>query len=147
MASMDEVQLGASSRMPTVGFGTYLIRNDDAQAAVETALTAGYRHVDTAEGYRNEPAVGAAVRAFLGREGQSREDIFVTTKLWPGNPEWGMPAKTYETTLASLDQSLGRLGFDYVDLYLIHAPLAREQRLEQWRALVELRQMLSLIHI
>ncbi len=68
-----------------------------------------------------------------------RAELFVTTKLFPGNPAWGVPAKTFETTIASLDASLERLGLDYVDLYLIHAPLTPHERVGQWRALVELR--------
>jgi len=68
----------------------------------------------------------------------ARSDLLVTTKLWPGNPAWGQPAKTTESTVTSLDESLGRLGLDYVDLYLIHAPFERDERLAQWRGLVEL---------
>jgi len=134
------LRLGREQTMPTVGFGTYLIRNEDAQSAVETALASGYCHVDTAEIYRNEPGVGAAVRAFVGGEG-TRERVFVTTKLWPGNPSGRKLPKTYAATLESLDMSLKRLGLEYVDLYLIHAPLTPEHRLEQWRALVELRRL------
>jgi 2,5-diketo-D-gluconate reductase A len=75
----------------------------------------------------------------LASEGLARGDLFVTTKLWPGNPAWGQTAKTTETTVTSLHESLGRLGLDYVDLYLMHAPYEREQRLAQWRGLVELK--------
>jgi len=124
-------------RLPIVGFGTYLIPDEQAAAAVSAAFAAGYRHIDTAEMYQNESGVGAAIRA----SGLSRGELFVTTKLWPGNPAWGMPAKTYDDTLASLDESLRRLGLDAVDLYLIHAPLAAEERLDQWRALVELQRL------
>jgi 2,5-diketo-D-gluconate reductase A len=125
--------------LPAVGFGTYLISNDEVSSAVTTALDAGYRHVDTAEGYENEVGVGRAIGAALDA-GLGREDLFVTTKLFPGNPAWGVPAKTFETTHASLDASLGRLGLDHVDLYLIHAPLTPDERVDQWRALVELRE-------
>jgi len=129
----DEIQI------PSVGFGTYLISAGESRAAVTAAIRAGYRHVDTAEGYRNEEGVGAAIHASLKREGLSREQIFVTTKLWPGNAEWGQTPKTTETTIESLNASLARLQLDYVDLYLIHAPFHPEQRLAQWRGLVELR--------
>jgi len=126
-------------KIPLVGLGTYLISNADASAAVSAALRAGYRHVDTAEAYRNEEGVGAAIRDGLRSEGLSRDQIFVTTKLWPGNSAWGETPKTKESTIESLNSSLARLQLDYVDLYLIHVPFASEQRLEQWRGLLELR--------
>jgi 2,5-diketo-D-gluconate reductase A len=125
--------------IPYLGFGTYLIDDGDAAAAVSEAIRAGYRHIDTAEGYRNESGVGAGIKRALEAEGLSRSDLFVTTKLWPGNPAWGQPAKTTESTVASLDKSLERLGLNHVDLYLIHAPYERDQRLAQWRGLVELK--------
>jgi 2,5-diketo-D-gluconate reductase A len=132
--------LTAGVEIPYLGFGTYLIPERDVTAAVGEAIRAGYRHIDTAEGYRNESGVGAAIAGALESAELSRKDLFVTTKLWPGNPAWGQVAKTTETTLAALHASLGRLGLDYVDLYLIHAPFEREQRLAQWRGLVELQQ-------
>lgn len=125
--------------IPYLGFGTYLIADGEAAALVSEAIRSGYRHIDTAEGYRNESGVGAGIRQALESEGLSRGDLFVTTKLWPGNPAWGQTAKTTETTVISLHESLDRLGLDYVDLYLIHAPYEREQRLAQWRGLVELK--------
>lgn len=130
--------LTADVEIPYLGFGTYLIADDEAAAAVTEAIRAGYRHIDTAEGYRNETGVGAGLREALASEGLARTDLFVTTKLWPGNPAWGQEAKTTESTVTSLDTSLARLGLDHVDLYLIHAPYEREQRLAQWRGLVEL---------
>jgi 2,5-diketo-D-gluconate reductase A len=108
---------------------------------VSAAIRAGYRHVDTAEGYDNESGVGAGIKQALESEGLARSDLFVTTKLWPGNPAWGQPTKTTESTVTSLDQSLERLGLEYVDLYLIHAPFGHEQRLAQWRGLVECRRL------
>ena len=126
-------------QLPTVGFGTYLISDEQVVDAVTAAIDAGYRHVDTAEVYQNEAGVGRAVNAALNA-GFGRDDLFVTTKLFPGNPDWGVPAKTFETTIASLEGSLERLGLDHVDLYLIHAPLTPEERVDQWRALVDLRE-------
>jgi 2,5-diketo-D-gluconate reductase A len=131
-------KLSGASEIPFLGFGTYLIPNDQAAAAVSAALTAGYRHIDTAEAYDNERGVGEGIRNGLAATGLAREDLFVTTKLWPGNAAWGQTPKTTETTISSMHASLDRLGLDYVDLYLIHAPFEREQRLAQWRGLVEL---------
>jgi 2,5-diketo-D-gluconate reductase A len=131
--------LSADLEIPYLGFGTYLIPNDEVAAAVREAIRAGYRHIDTAEGYQNESGVGAGIEQALASGDLARGDLFVTTKLWPGNPAWGQPAKTTESTVSSLEESLARLRLDYVDLYLIHAPFEREQRLSQWRGLVELK--------
>jgi 2,5-diketo-D-gluconate reductase A len=130
--------LTAGVEVPYLGFGTYLIGNDEVARGVREAIRAGYRHIDTAEAYQNELGVGAGIRQALESEGLERGGIFVTTKLWPGNPAWGQAAKTTESTVTSLDESLQRLGLKYVDLYLIHAPFERDQRLAQWRGLVEL---------
>jgi 2,5-diketo-D-gluconate reductase A len=110
--------------IPQLGFGVFQVPPEDTQGVVEQALDVGYRHIDTAGAYRNEKGVGAAIAA----SGLAREDLFVTTKLW--NSEQG-----FETTLAAFDASLGRLGFDYVDLYLIHWPVPSEGRfVDTWRA-------------
>lgn len=124
--------------IPYLGFGTYLIPDDQAAAAVYAALAAGYRHIDTAEYYQNERGVGEAIKRAMAELGLTRRDIFVTTKLFPGNAAWGVTPKTTETTIQSLHDSLDKLGLDYVDLYLIHAPIAREQRVAQWRGMVQL---------
>lgn len=124
--------------IPAVGFGTYLVSNEDAPRAVQSALECGYRHIDTASGYRNEEAVGQGIRAGMASAGLAREDVFVTTKLWPGNPAWGDAPKTHDQTIAECEASLKRLGLDHVDLYLIHAPYGGSERLSQWRALIEL---------
>lgn len=125
--------------MPAVGFGTYLIAKDAAAACTQAAIAAGYRHIDTAEGYSNEAEVGAGIKA----SGIAREELFVTTKLWPGNPAWGMPIKTSDETIACCEASLKKLGLDYVDLYLIHAPFAFSASaaagLAQWEALLALK--------
>lgn len=130
--------LTTDAGIPYLGFGTFLIEDGEVAAAVSEAIRADYRHIDTAEGYQNESGVGAGIKQALESEGLARSDLFVTTKLWPGNPAWGQPAKTTESTVTSLDESLERLGLDYVDLYLIHAPFGRDHRLAQWRGLVEL---------
>lgn len=120
--------------MPLVGFGTYQLSIDQAESCVREALKAGFRHIDSAEGYNNEEGTGKGIKA----AGVSRDDIFITTKLFPGYKQWGTPEKTYKQTIETLKKQLKQLQLDHVDLYLIHAPLS-ELRLEQWNALVELR--------
>lgn len=131
-------RLNDATTIPAVGFGTYLISNEDAEAAICTAIRIGYRHIDTASGYQNEATVGAGIKKSMQDIGLGREDLFVTAKLWPGNPDWGDAPRTGEQTIAECDASLDRLGLEYVDLYLIHAPFGGDMRLEQWRALLEL---------
>src|SRR5579885_1758389 len=118
--------LPSGALMPTLGLGVWQMHDgEETEQAVEWALEAGYRHVDTAAMYRNERSVGAAIR----RPGVAREQVFVTTKLMP----------TRIDVERALAQSLERLGFDYVDLYLIHWPL-RGVYTRQWRALERLRE-------
>jgi 2,5-diketo-D-gluconate reductase A len=110
--------------IPQLGFGVFQIPPEDTQAAVEEALEAGYRHIDTAAAYRNEAGVGAALAA----SGLPREDVFVTTKLW--NADQG-----HNSALAAFEASLERLGLDHVDLYLIHWPVPSKDRfIDTWRA-------------
>lgn len=131
-----ELNLTETTKLPMIGFGTYLISDAEARAAVHHALIAGYRHIDTAELYHNEHGVGLGIQD----AGLAREDFAVTTKLWPGGFS-GQATKTYQTTIDSLNTSLEKLQLDYVDLYLIHAPLTKDERLDQWRGLVELKNM------
>ena len=133
-------KLARDIEIPLLGFGTYLIPDDQVAAAVHEAIRAGYRHIDTAEFYQNERGVGEGIRRGLAECGLSRADLFVTTKLWPGNAGWGHTPRTTATTIAALDDSLAKLGLDQVDLYLIHAPFDPAQRLDQWRGLLELRE-------
>ncbi|KAJ7446216.1 NADP-dependent oxidoreductase domain-containing protein [Mycena galericulata] len=119
------VRLSSGFHLPLLGFGVY--QNYDAKPSVLEALKAGYRHIDTAQVYRNEGAVGEAVR----ESGLKREDIFITTKC---------VSRThgYESTLKGVDTSLKTLGVEYVDLFLIHDPLSgKERRLETYKALLE----------
>jgi 2,5-diketo-D-gluconate reductase A len=110
--------------MPQLGFGVFQVPPEETQSVVDEALDAGYRHVDTAGAYRNEKGVGAAIAA----SDLAREEVFVTTKLW--NSQQG-----YDSTLDAFEASLGRLGFEYVDLYLIHWPVPTEDRfVDTWRA-------------
>jgi 2,5-diketo-D-gluconate reductase A len=132
-------RLNTDTEIPAVGFGTYLISGNDATDAVRAAISIGYRHVDTAAVYQNEQAVGAGVHAGMKSAELSRQDLFITTKLWPGSAAAGDPAKTEQQTIAECEASLGRLGLSYVDLYLIHSPHGGRERLGQWRALLELK--------
>lgn len=126
---MQTVTLNNGVEMPIAGFGVYQIPEDQTQAAVEAALGAGYRHLDTAVSYGNEQAVGAAIKA----SGLPREELFVTTKLWiQHTPTGGVE----DDTRRSLDNSLRRLGLDYLDLYLIHQPLG--DYYGEWRAMQQL---------
>lgn len=135
----ERFRLNDRSWIPAVGFGTYLISNDDVAEAVRQAIVIGYRHFDTAEVYGNEEGVGAGIRAGLADAGISRDELFVTTKLWPGVPEWGEDPKSPAAVFASFNESLSKLGLDHVDLYLIHSPHAGPLRVEQWKALLELK--------
>lgn len=125
--------------IPTVGFGTYLIAPELTADAVKTALGIGYRHIDTAEMYANEVGVGEGMRRAFSESGLVRSDVFVTTKLWPGYAPWGDRPKNKAATVKAFDVSLAQLALDYIDLYLIHSPHGGEERLEQWKALVELK--------
>jgi diketogulonate reductase-like aldo/keto reductase len=116
--------LNTGARIPQVGLGVWQsARGESTLSAVGAALRLGYGHVDTARIYGNEAEVGEAVRS----SGLPRSEIFVTTKLW--NADQG-----FDHALRAFDASLERLGLEYVDLYLIHWPVAG-QRLHSWRAL------------
>lgn len=106
-----------SGEIPALGFGTSLSDNTKTRDAVKAAVEIGFRHLDAAERYRNEAQVGAALTELFTDGTVRREDLFVTTKLWNNNhrPERVKPA---------LQASLGRLGLDAVDLYLVHTPFA-----------------------
>ena len=137
MTTKTHLNLTETSQIPMVGFGTYLIKNEEAADAVFTAIKTGYRHIDTAEGYRNEKGVGEGIRRAIAELGLTRADIFVTTKLWPGNEAWGQPVRDYQGAIDSLHKSLERLEMDYVDLYLVHAPFGN--RLDTWRAMADMK--------
>jgi 2,5-diketo-D-gluconate reductase A len=120
--------LSDGNTIPQVGLGVW--RADDKQAAqaVETAINAGYRHIDTAAIYGNETGVGDGIHA----AGIDRKSLFVTTKLWNGE-------QGYETTLRAFDESLKKLRLDYIDLYLIHWPVPkRDTYVDTWKAFIEL---------
>jgi len=130
MRDQTHITLNDGARIPQVGLGVWQTPNDEAAPAVKAALSAGYRHVDTAAVYENEEGVGEGIR----QSGIDRSDIFLTTKLW--NTEQG-----YDQTLKAFDASLKRLGTDYVDLYLIHWPSAhRGLFVDTWKAFVKLKE-------
>mgnify|MGYP005692793377 FL=1 len=125
--------------MPTIGFGTYLISDSDAPKAINSAIKIGYRHIDTAEVYRNEVGIGLGLKDSFNQFFLKRDDIFITSKVFPGNPSWGREAKNYKMCIEACDNSLERLNLDYLDCYLIHAPFCKDLRLEQWKALCDLK--------
>ncbi|HSA50441.1 MAG TPA: aldo/keto reductase [Yinghuangia sp.] len=108
---MESTTLNNGVEMPMLGFGVYQIPPEETEQAVSDALAAGYRLLDTAAAYQNEEAVGRAIKS----SGVARDELFVTTKLW-------VQDTGEEKTKRAVDTSLGRLGLDYVDLYLIHQP-------------------------
>jgi 2,5-diketo-D-gluconate reductase A len=107
-----QIMLNNGQQIPQFGFGVFLVPPAETTAAVSSALDAGYRHIDTAEMYGNEAEVGAAIR----KSGLDRADLFVTTKLNNGEHR-------PDDARVAFDKSLTALGFDYVDLFLIHWPL------------------------
>ncbi|ETT47466.1 2,5-didehydrogluconate reductase [Paenibacillus sp. FSL H8-237] len=113
--------------MPWLGLGVYKTKDgEEVIHAVKTAVELGYRSIDTAAGYNNEEGVGQAIRDC----GVARDELFITTKV--RNPDQG-----YESTLKAFEDSRRKLGLDYLDLYLIHWPVAGKYR-ETWKALIHL---------
>jgi len=120
----DTTTLHNGIKMPWFGLGVFNVKDgDDVIQSVKWALEFGYRRIDTASIYKNEEGVGKAIRD----SNVAREDIFVTSKVW--NSEQG-----YESTIEAFHNSLNRLSFDYLDLYLIHWPV-KEKYKETWKAL------------
>ncbi|MEK4244597.1 aldo/keto reductase [Psychrobacillus sp. FSL K6-2684] len=125
---MNFITLNNGLTMPQLGFGVWQVPNDEATAAVSTALEVGYRSIDTAMIYKNEHGVGKALKD----SDVPREKLFITTKVW--NSDQG-----YENTLRAFDESLERLGLDYVDLYLIHWPTPQfDEYVETYKAMEKL---------
>ncbi|ASC68488.1 aldo/keto reductase [Achromobacter denitrificans] len=130
MAKVPAMKLNDGGKIPQLGLGVWQVPDEQAAASVKEALAAGYRSVDTAAIYGNEAGVGAGLRA----SGVARKDLYITTKLW--NDRHG-----YDDAHKAMDESLGKLGLAYVDLYLIHWPVAgSEQFLEAWRAMIEMKE-------
>jgi diketogulonate reductase-like aldo/keto reductase len=111
MILKENYNLSNGIEIPKLGFGTWFINDKDVRQAVKDAAKIGYRHIDTAQAYQNEGGVGDGIRAC----GVKREDMFVTTKL-------AAEAKSYKEAGAAIDQSLKTMGFDYIDMMIIHSP-------------------------
>jgi len=127
-SEIPQIPLRGAERIPQLGFGVFQIPPAETEEVVAQALTTGYRHIDTAAAYRNEGAVGQAVRA----SGLERGEVFVTTKCF--NDDHG-----YEQAKRALSASLERLEMEHVDLYLIHWPVpAHDKYVETWKAFVEM---------
>ncbi|WP_170075816.1 aldo/keto reductase [Paraclostridium dentum] len=127
--------LNNNYKIPNIGFGTFRTPSgEETEKSVIDAIKSGYRHIDCAAAYGNEKSVGEAIR----KSGVAREELFITSKLWNDD-------KGYENTLAAFNRTLEDLQLDYLDLYLIHWPIAKasknnwqEANSESWRALEKL---------
>ncbi|MBT2582641.1 aldo/keto reductase [Planococcus sp. ISL-109] len=127
----DTATLHNGSEMPWLGLGVFRVKEGpEAVEAVKTAIINGYRSIDTAAIYGNEESVGEGIRQGIKEAGISREDLFVTSKLW--NADFG-----YESAIAAYGTSLSKLGLEYLDLYLIHWPVEGKYK-EAWKALEHL---------
>jgi 2,5-diketo-D-gluconate reductase A len=128
MTSTPTKRLNSGIDMPVIGLGVWKASDEEAENAVAAAIASGYTSIDTAAVYRNERGVGRGI----ARSGVARQDLFVTTKVW--NDSQG-----YDSTLKAFDDSLAKLGLDYVDLYLIHWPAASKGLYgDTWKALEKL---------
>ncbi|MFB7666169.1 aldo/keto reductase [Kitasatospora sp. NPDC056138] len=118
MSTIPSVTLNNGVRIPQLGFGVWQVPDAEAATAVRTAIEAGYRSIDTAAIYENEAGTGQAIAA----AGVPREELFITTKLWnSGTRDWS-GQQGQDAVLRAFDESLAKLGLDYLDLYLIHWP-------------------------
>lgn len=125
---MNYITLNNGLKMPQLGLGVWQVEDNKATPAVAKALEVGYRSIDTAMIYQNEKGVGKAIK----ETGIPREELFITTKVW--NSDQG-----FENTIRAYEESLERLGLDYVDLYLIHWPTPKfDQYVDTYKALEKL---------
>ncbi|PSL41575.1 diketogulonate reductase-like aldo/keto reductase [Planomicrobium soli] len=125
--AIPEVTLNDGTKLPVTGLGTYGLWGNAGADAVSSGINAGYRLIDTAYNYENEGAVGEGIK----RSGISREELWITSKL-PGRYH------TYEKALVAIQESLYRSKLDYLDLYIIHWPLPKQdQYVEAWQALID----------
>ncbi|MFJ6211391.1 aldo/keto reductase [Lysinibacillus sp. NPDC092081] len=131
---MGNVTLNNGLEMPLIGYGVFRVpEGDDLAEAVKTAIAKGYRSIDTAQVYRNEESVGRGIRAAIDEGLVTREELFVTSKVWNDG-------LSYEETLAAYDSSLEKLGLDYLDLYLVHWPGIDTNYVDVYKALEKIYQ-------
>ncbi|MFJ7917772.1 MULTISPECIES: aldo/keto reductase [unclassified Lysinibacillus] len=131
---MGNVTLNNGLEMPLIGYGVFRVpEGDDLAEAVKTAIAKGYRSIDTAQVYRNEESVGRGIRAAIDEGLVTREELFVTSKVWNDG-------LSYEETLAAYDSSLEKLGLDYLDLYLVHWPGIDTNYINVYKALEKIYQ-------
>ena len=130
------MEMNTNNIVPRIGLGTYNMNSQEAEEMTYAAIEYGYRHIDTAAVYRNEDGVGAALRKIFADTDLKRSDLTITTKLWPGGLVKVDRVKNKEGTIKSLEKSLRNLDLDFVDLYLIHSPHAKNKRLDQWETLL-----------
>ncbi|KAI0703773.1 aldo-keto reductase [Cytidiella melzeri] len=123
-------KLRDGSEIPILGFGTYELEGSSVVKPLTWALEAGYRHIDGAIWYYNEKECGQAIHAWLAKTGTPRSEIYWTTKLKDNI--------SYDATMKAIDRSLKAVGFDYIDLYLLHSAIGGpEKRRESWRAVCD----------
>ncbi|WP_404402887.1 aldo/keto reductase [Pelagibacterium halotolerans] len=128
MAQQPLIELNDGNTIPQIGLGVWRLEDADAPSVIAEAIAAGYRHIDTAQAYGNEAGVGRAVR----EAAVPREELFITSKERTSH-------QGYDSTMRSLDESLERMGLDYLDLFLIHWPVAMHGRfVDTWRAFIDL---------
>lgn len=126
------VQLNNGVQIPAVGYGTFRVKDSDELAEkVTLAIKEGYRHIDTAHIYGNEVSVGRGIKKAIDEGIVTRDELFVTSKVWNNG-------LTYDETLAAYEESLQKLGLDYLDLYIIHWPGQDDRYIEVYKALEEL---------
>ena len=133
--------------VPRIGLGTYNMTSAEAELMTYESIKYGYRHIDTAAVYKNEGGVSKGLNKILNESGLTRNDIFITTKLWPGGLVKVDRVKNKEGTVKSLEKSLNNLNLEYIDLYLIHSPHAKDKRIIQWETLLEQQELGKIKHI
>lgn len=126
----DTIQLNNGINMPGIGLGVFQVENDATAEIVKNAIEVGYRSIDTAAIYGNEAGVGEGIKQALATMDLKREDLFITSKVWNAG-------LSYDETVAAYEESLQKLGLEYLDLYLIHWP-GKNKYVESWRALEDL---------
>ena len=126
----DTITLNNGLQLPGMGLGVFQVENDATAEIVKNAIEVGYRSIDTAAIYGNEAGVGEGIKQALASTGLQRENLFITSKVWNDG-------LSYEETIAAYEESLQKLGLDYLDLYLIHWP-GKDKFAESWKALEDL---------